>query len=159
MREETTNSLAGKYLTFLVSKERYGLEILKVQEIIQMTQITLVPKCPNYIKGVINLRGRIIPVFDLRTKFNIAAKTDAQTTCIIIANLQVGDNKITIGMVVDSVLDVINFSSEEIEQPPNYGQQLEGKFILGMGKRDEHLNILLNLEKLINPHELLHNSA
>lgn len=141
--------IAGKYLTFSLAAERYGLQILKVQEIIKVPHITLVPKSPDYIKGVINLRGKIIPVLDLRLKFGMASREYDQRTCIIVINLISGDRPISVGIIVDSVLDVINFLPSEIELPPNYGSYLNTQFIIGMGKRDEHLNILIEIEKVV----------
>lgn len=155
MTQETPNltSAAGKYLTFAVSEERYGLEILKVQEIIKVTSITHVPKCPPFIKGVINLRGKIIPVMDLRLKFGIASIPYDEKTCIIVINITKGDQRIAIGVIVDTVLEVINFVPAEIEPPPNYGKHFSDQFIIGMGKKDELLNILLDIEKVVTDQE------
>lgn len=147
--ENQALSVAGKYLTFMVSKERYGIEILKVQEIIKVAQITSVPKCPDFVKGVINLRGKIIPVFDLRTKFHIDSIPYDEHTCIIVINITNESQKLSIGVIVDTVLEVISFSQSEIEPAPNYGTHIDANFITGLGKKDEFLNILIDIEKVI----------
>ncbi len=154
--ETSTNSssnLDGKYLTFAISKERYGIEILKVQEIIKVTQITAVPRCPDFLKGVINLRGKIIPVMDLRSKFNIAPIPYDEKTCIIVINVDKGDQRISLGIIVDTVLEVIGFTTAELEFAPQYGSHLNSNFIVGMGKRDNQLNILIDIEKVISTQE------
>jgi purine-binding chemotaxis protein CheW len=143
------SSVAGKYLAFALSKERYGLEILKVQEIIKVAHITSVPKCPSYIKGVINLRGKIIPVIDLRMKFGIEPIPYDDKTCIIVINITKGEQRIAIGIIVDTVLEVINFTASEIEPAPQYGSHLHSHFVIGMGKKMDHLNILIDIERVI----------
>lgn len=155
----TQPSIAGKFLAFTISKERYGLEILKVQEIIKVTHITSVPKCPPFIKGVINLRGKIIPVNDLRIKFGIEPIPYDDRTCIIVINMTSGGQRIAVGVIVDTVLEVINFLPSEIEPPPNYGTHLDAQFIVGMGKKDNFLNILVDIEKVISEQEASNISA
>lgn len=145
----TKGELAGKYLTFAVSRERYGFGILKVQEIIKVPHITTVPKCPTHIRGVINLRGKIIPVIDLRLKFGIEPAPYDDKTCIIVITVARGDQTLLLGVVVDTVLEVINFSSAEISESPNYGLNLDSQFIVGMGTRDEMLNILIDIDKVL----------
>lgn len=140
----------GKYLTFMLSKERYGMPILSVQEIIGITNITTVPRCPEYIKGVINLRGRIIPVIDLRLKFGISAIPYNERTCIIVVHLPREGQMVPAGVIVDSVLEVINFADGDIEPTPNYGSSLDASFIVGMGKHDGNLNILVDIHKALS---------
>lgn len=142
--------LEGKFLTFALSSERYGLEILKVQEIIGITKITWVPKGPEYVRGVINLRGRIIPVVDLRLKLRMEEIPYDEKTCIIVVNVDCGDSRIAVGVIVDTVLEVVSYSGEEIQGSPNYGMQLDSSFILGIGKRDDLVSILLDIEKVIS---------
>lgn len=142
--------LSGKYLTFALSKERYGIEILKVQEIIGVPSITRVPKALPHIKGVINLRGKIIPVIDLRLKFGIEPLEYNERTCIIVVNIMAGEQRVAIGVIVDTVLEVLAFGDTDIEPSPDFGTQLDTSFILGMAKRDEHLNILIDIEKLLS---------
>lgn len=144
-------TLAGKYLTFSLSSERYGLEILKVQEIIGITNITRVPKCPPYIKGVINLRGKIIPLIDLRLKFGLRPVQYDHQTCIIVVHLKRGEQLLLIGLIVDTVLEVIDFANSEIETAPQYGTHIESSFIVGMGRKGEaSLNILIDIEKVFS---------
>ncbi len=147
--------LAGKYLTFSLSEERYGLEILKVQEIIGVPSITYVPKSPVYVKGVINLRGRIIPLIDLRTKFSLPTIGYDEKTCIIVVTMVKGETKIAVGVIVDTVLEVIDFAAREIEPAPDYGNQIDSHFIIGMGCKDGGaLNILIDIEKALEPKEI-----
>ena len=153
--EADFDHVAGKYLTFSLGKEKYGLEILKVQEIIGVMNITRVPRSPGAIKGVINLRGKIIPVIDLRLKFNMEEKEYDGKTCIIVVNLEVGGSKLPVGIIVDTVLEVTNYSAEEIEASPDYGVTVETNFILGMGQsRESQVTILINIDKALNGEEL-----
>lgn len=147
---ESEVSLAGKYLTFALAGERYGLQILKVQEIIGLPTITRVPRSRPYLKGVINLRGKIIPVIDLRTKFGLVAAEYDERTCIIVVNLQAGEQRLALGVIVDTVLEVINFMGSEIEAAPDFGMQLDNRFILGMGKRDSALCTLIDIERALS---------
>ncbi len=147
------SELEGRYLTFAISRERYGIEILKIQEIIKVTHITAVPRSPKYLKGVLNLRGKIIPVIDLRTRFEITSIPYDEKTCIIVINLRSGEHETSLGIIVDTVLEVVNFSSREIESAPNYGGTLKTQFIKGMGAKDGALIILLDIDKVINTSE------
>lgn len=147
------STMAGGYLTFAISKERYGIEILKVQEIIQVPQITTVPRCPDFLRGVINLRGKIIPIMELRRKFGIETKPFDQKTCIIVINIERNGQRVPLGLVVDTVLEVINFIDSEIEPAPQYGDSMESGFIAGIGKKDSALNILLDIDKIITEKE------
>jgi purine-binding chemotaxis protein CheW len=148
-----------KYLAFLLSRERYGIQILNIQEIIKVPNITLVPQSPRYMKGVINLRGKIIPVVDLRLKFGMDPRDYDQRTCIIVVNLQRNDQTIAVGVVVDMVLEVVTFVDSEVESPPHFGSHVETGFIIGMGKKDEQLNILLDIDKIISDTEINIESA
>ena len=145
-----TKSVHGKFLTFMVSKERYGIDILIVQEIIGVTHITTVPRCPDYMKGVINLRGKIIPVIDIRLKFGIEPIPYDERTCIIVVHLSKEGQTVPVGVIVDTVLEVIDFAEQDVEPAPNYGQQLETSFVLGIGKRESAINILIDIERIIS---------
>jgi purine-binding chemotaxis protein CheW len=145
-----TGSNAGKFLTFALSRENYGLEILRVQEIIGVPTITKVPRCAAYIKGVINLRGKIIPVIDLRAKFSLESIPYDEKTCVIVVTIEKADQKIAVGVIVDTVLEVVQFDAQHIEPAPDYGTSLETKYIIGMGrKNNDKLNILLNIERIL----------
>lgn len=147
--------LEGKYLTFALSSERYGLEILNIQEIICVPNITRVPKCPAFIKGVVNLRGRIIPLIDLRVKFGLRPVPYDEKTCVIVANIRQSEQYLLVGIIVDTVLEVINFTAAEIESPPHYGTQVDSRFVIGMAKRGEgDLNILIDIGGVLAGTEL-----
>ena len=149
---EKTNKTVreGKYLTFVLSDEEYGIEILKVREIIGLMDITSVPQTPNYMKGVINLRGKVIPVIDLRLKFSMPEQEHTQETCTIV--VEVGNT--LIGIIVDSVSEVSDIGSKEIEETPQLGQDIDTNFIMGMGKLKEKLIILLDIDKVLSADEL-----
>jgi len=150
MNATIPNSVEGKYLTFLLSQERYGIGILKVHEIIKVMNITLIPRSPRYVKGVINLRGRIIPIVDLRLKFNIEPIPYNERTCIIITTLEIGGRALSVGVVVDTVLEVVQFDDTAIEPAPDYGESTATKNVLGLGRtHDEHVVVLLDIEKVL----------
>ncbi|MDR0868456.1 MAG: chemotaxis protein CheW [Planctomycetota bacterium] len=153
---------AGKYLTFVLQNETYGIEILKVQEIIGLMDITRVPRTPNYMRGVINLRGKVIPVIDLRTKFSLATQEGTEKTCIIVVQVP-RDNltSTTMGILVDEVSEVTNIEAEQIENTPNFGTTLDTEFILGVGKTGQKVIMLLDVDKVLTKHEaaLLDNLA
>jgi purine-binding chemotaxis protein CheW len=143
----STFAQPGKYLTFLIGKEEYGIPILKAKEIIKMMDITSIPKTPPFMRGVINLRGKIIPIIDLRLKFRLEAKEYTERTCIIVVELLLGQTKRQMGIVVDTVSEVINFPKNDLEPPPQYGTQLETGYLTGMGKIKDKVVLLLDIEK------------
>ena len=145
----TMSELEGKYLTFALGKEEYGIGILKVREIIGVMEITSVPHTPEYIKGVINLRGRVIPVLELRIKFEMEHQEYTERTCIIVVELAGESGPIQVGMLVDSVSEVLNISAEEIEPPPAFGTTTNLEYILGMGKVKGKVKILLDVDNVI----------
>jgi purine-binding chemotaxis protein CheW len=135
LASSTTAAHGGKYLTFALGKEEYGLEILKVREIIGYMDITAVPKTPSYVRGVINLRGQVISVVDLRAKFGMEAAQRTDETCIIVVEIKSGDSrKLSTGIIVDRVSEVLNIPGENIEEPPTFGATVATDFIVGMGK-------------------------
>lgn len=140
----------GKYLTFVLSNEVYGIEILKVREIIGLMDITTVPQTPDYVKGVINLRGKVIPVIDLRLKFSMQEEEHTQETCVIVVEV----NNTSIGIIVDSVSEVSDISDGEIEEAPSFGQGIDTNFIMGLGKVKEKIIILLDIETVLSSDEL-----
>ncbi len=149
-----TTALAGKYLTFKLVEEEYGLEILKVREIIGMMAITRVPRTPDFVRGVINLRGKVIPVIDLRKKFGMEATVDTEETCIIVVDVARAAEKLQIGILVDSVSEVLDIKAEDIEDAPSFGSDLDTEFIMGMAKAKGSVKILLNIEKVLSHNEL-----
>ncbi len=140
----------GKFLTFVLGNEEYGIEILKVREIIGIMEITPVPQPPDYMKGVINLRGKVIPIIDLRLKFSMPEVEHTKETCIIVA--EVGTAQV--GVIVDSVSEVTDIKGEDIEEAPSFGQGIDTKFIMGLGKTKKKIIILLDIEKVLTTEEL-----
>jgi purine-binding chemotaxis protein CheW len=145
--------LAGKYLTFKLAEEEYGLEIIKVQEIIGLMPITKVPRVPDYIRGVINLRGRIIPTIDLRTKFDLERVEDTEKTCIIVVEVMSPKGKINVGIIVDEVAEVLDVAGNEIDHAPEFGTNLHTDFILGVGIVKGEVKILLDIDKVLTTEE------
>ncbi len=144
------SSHEGKFLTFALGKEEYGIEILKVREIIGLMEITIVPQTPDYMKGVINLRGNVIPIIDLRLRFSMPEVEHTQETCIIV--VEVGTAQV--GIIVDSVSEVTDIKGEDIEDAPRFGQGIVTKFIMGLGKKKEKIIILLDIEGVLTTEEL-----
>lgn len=144
----------GKYLTFLLSSEEYGLSILKVREIIKMLPITLVPLTPHFVKGVINLRGKVIPILDLRLKFGMEERDYSDRTSIIVVEVLSSGVITQIGLVVDAVSEVVNINSENIENTPTFGAKLDTDFILGMAKTAGRVRILLDIDRVITRDEM-----
>ena len=142
--------LEGKYLTFALGNEEYGVGILKVREIVGLMEITPVPQTPSYVKGVVNLRGRVIPIIELRTKFNMEPKPFDDRTCIIVVEVDGTSGSIQVGMLVDSVSEVLNILEEQIEPPPVFGSTtLDTENILGMAKLKGEVKILLDVDRVI----------
>jgi purine-binding chemotaxis protein CheW len=148
--EAKTDSLPapGKYLTFKLGKEFYSLPVLKVREIMRLCPITMVPRMPPYLRGVINLRGKIVPVVDLRTRFGMPPLVDNDRACIIVVQLA-GGNKSVIGVIVDSVEDVSPFEAGDIEPTPDFGDILDTQFILGMSKVKGTVKAILDIDQIL----------
>lgn len=144
-----------KLLTFSLGSEGYGISILKVKEIIGMMDITPVPRTPEFIKGVINLRGKIIPVMDLRVKFSMDAQEYDERTCIIVVEVSMNGAQKLLGVVVDTVSEVVTISSDQIEPPPEYGTSVEHNSILGIGKIKERVVIILDIDEVFLCEEVL----
>jgi purine-binding chemotaxis protein CheW len=150
----TLQDKEGKYLTFTLAAEDYGLEILKVREIIGMMDITAVPQTPEYVKGVINLRGRVIPVIDLRLKFGLEEAEYGERTCIIVVEVQSQAGSVQMGVVVDSVSEVLNINGDDIEPPPSFGARLKTQYILGIAKAKGTIKILLDIDRVLTGEEM-----
>lgn len=146
--------LAGKYLTFKLAEEEYGLEIIKVQEIIGLMPVTKVPRVPDYMRGVINLRGRIIPTIDLRTKFGLPRVEDTDKTCIIVVEVMSPKGKVNVGIIVDQVAEVLDIAGNEIDHAPEFGTVLHTEFILGVGIVKGDVKILLDIDKVLTSEEI-----
>ncbi|MDR1607969.1 MAG: chemotaxis protein CheW [Deltaproteobacteria bacterium] len=145
----------GKFLTFSLASEEYGIGILKVREIIGMMPIRTVPQTPGFVKGVINLRGKVIPVVDLRLKFSMSEVEYTERTSIIVVDVAAEAEKfIHIGIVVDSVSEVVNIKADDIEAAPAFGSQLNTEYILGMAKIGKGVKILLDIDRILVGEEL-----
>jgi purine-binding chemotaxis protein CheW len=142
-------SRGGRFLTFALGKEEYGLEILKVREIIGWLDITALPRTPPYVKGVVNLRGQVIIVVDLRAKFDMEPTPKTEQTCIIVVEIAHQGRKLSTGIIVDRVSEVLEIPSENIEDPPTFGTNIDTDFILGMGKVAEAVKILLDINRVL----------
>ena len=148
------NDKEGKYLTFVLGQEEYGLEILKVREIIGYMSITAVPQTPDYVKGVINLRGQVIPVVDIRTLFGMEPKDVTDETCIIVVEITHSKRTFNTGVVVDRVSEVLDINGDDIEDAPQFGSSINTEFILGMGKVNNAVKILLDIDKVLDRSDL-----
>ncbi len=144
----------GKYLTFLLDNEEYGIEVVKVREIIGYLPITPVPQMPEYIKGVINLRGQVIPVVDIRTRLGMVAAEPTDETCIVVVEIRKNDKSVSTGLIVDKVKEVLNISDDQIEDKIEFGTGINTEFILGIGKSGKSVKILLNIDKILSVEEL-----
>ena len=144
----------GKYLTFAIADEEYGIGILKIKEIIGMMPITTVPQTPDFIKGVINLRGKVIPVTDLRLRFGMEAIGYTDRTCIIVVEIDGEIGTIQVGIVVDTVSEVLNVPGADIEDTPAFGTRIDTEYILGMAKMEGGIKILLDINKVLNASEI-----
>jgi purine-binding chemotaxis protein CheW len=142
---------AGKYLTFILGSESYGIAVLKIREIIRLVNITAVPQMPEYVKGVINLRGKIIPVVDLRLKFGLSKTETTERTCIIVVQVDLHSGvKSQMGLVVDGVEEVTNIAAADIEETPDFGTKLDTDSILGMAKIKGVVKTLLDIDKVVS---------
>ncbi len=148
-QDRTMLDKEGKYLTFALAYEEYGLEILKVREIIGYINVTAVPQTPHYVRGVINLRGQVIPVIDLRTKFGMEAAEVTDETCIIVVEIAHAGREFSAGIVVDRVQEVLDIAGQQIEEAPQFGASVNTDFILGMGKVGDSVKILLDIDRVL----------
>lgn len=146
---------AGKYLTFALGQEFYGIAVLRIREIIRMLDITAVPQMPKYVKGVINLRGKVIPIVDLRVKFDLSKVENTERTCIVVVQVTHGNgNRTQMGLVVDAVEEVVNLAEADIENTPDFGSTLDTEYILGMAKVKGSVKTLLDIDKVVAADQL-----
>ena len=150
--EDVSNE--NKYLLSRLGEEVYGINIADVTEIIEMQRITDVPDMPEYVKGVINLRGKVIPVIDLRLKFGMEAQEVTRETCIIMVQVEKAHTSLIIGIMVDAVSEVLNIAENQIEAAPSLGTQVDTRFILGMAKTKNAVKILLDIDQVLSPQEM-----
>jgi purine-binding chemotaxis protein CheW len=145
---------AGKYLTFLLATEEFGISVLKVREIMGLQDITAVPQTAAHIKGVMNLRGKVVPVIDLRLKFGLPAAEYTQRTCIVVTQVQGEFGPVLMGIVVDGVSEVLNLAGGEIEDTPDFGEDVSGQYLLGLAKVKGKIKILLDIDRVLSTQDL-----
>lgn len=152
----TTEDRSGgnQYLTFNLDEEMFALPVGQVREILEFTHMTRIPQTPDYMRGVINLREKVVPVIDMRTKFGLPTVTETVDTCIIIVHVQIEGEVTMIGALVDSVQEVLELSPEQIEPPPRMGARLNTEFLHGMAKVEEHFAMLLDIDKVFTSEEV-----
>ena len=144
------NGSLQKFLTFKLAKEEYGINIMKIKEIIGLMPITILPQTPNYVKGVINLRGKVIPIIDLRSKFGFEEVPHTERTCIIVIETHNDENMpINLGLIVDAVSEVLNIKNEDIEAPPTIQGELDREMILGLAKTGNGVKIMLDIDNVV----------
>ena len=143
-----------QYVTFQLADELFGVEVSRAREILSLTPVTKVPQTPDYLLGVINLRGQVVPVVDMRLKLGLSAGEETEDTCIIVIEVQVDGEAIVVGALADAVREVLEVRKDQIEPPPRLGSRLNTDFINGMGKVDEQFMILLNIDQIFNSEEL-----
>ena len=149
------DSRVGKYLAFHLGNEEFGIQVLKVREIIGVQDITAVPKTPAYLKGVINLRGKVIPVVDLRAKFGLEQIEYTQRTCIVVVQVSADNGLVQIGVVVDGVSEVLNISLQDLENTPDFGTGESIPYVLGMAKMKDGVKILLDIDSVLTHRDFL----
>jgi purine-binding chemotaxis protein CheW len=145
---------AGKYLTFQLAQEEFGIRVLKVREIMGLQEITAVPQTPGHVKGVINLRGKVVPLIDLRLKFGMPAAEYTTRTCIIVTQVRAESGTVLMGIVVDGVSEVLNLTGTEIEDTPDFGQDVSSQYLLGMAKSKGKVKILLDIDRVLSTQEI-----
>jgi purine-binding chemotaxis protein CheW len=152
---EQKNDDTNSYLTFKLGKEEFGAHVSQVLNILEMSKITAVPKTPDYMKGVINLRGMVLPIIDTRIKFGMAETEYTNNTCIIVMDLEIGDDTIHIGAIVDEVISVLEIDHNQIEPPPGIGDKYQSKFIYGMARNEDQFIMLLDMQRVLDNDELV----
>ena len=155
MSQAIDSMSSQQYVTFSLGEELFGVEVSRTREILSLAPITKVPQTPNYLLGVINLRGQVEPVVDMRLKLGLLAGEDTDDTCIIVVEVQVDGEVITVGALSDAVREVLDIRADQIELPPRLGTRLKTEFIAGMGKVDDQFMILLNIDRIFNSDDLV----
>jgi purine-binding chemotaxis protein CheW len=154
-QEKRSSARAGQYLTFVTAGEEYAIRILKVKEIVEYSTITVVPNTPGWIRGVTNLRGNVVPVIDLAVKFAMPASRITKFSCIIITEVMSEGEMLTLGVLADSVSQVLDLSEDDIEDPPPFGTRVKLEYLLGMGRMAEKFCLILDIDKVLSTDELL----
>lgn len=150
---------AGKYLTFALGAEEYGVPVLRAREIIKLMEITTVPQVPVHVKGVVNLRGKVIPVIDLRVRFGLGARDCDERTCIVVVEVTGAAGRTLVGLIVDAVSEVVTINADEIEATPDFGTRVATEFIRGIAKVKGRVKILLELDRVFDAEAAIEMSA
>lgn len=148
------SALAGKYLIFMLGPEEFGISVMQVKEIMKVQEITSVPRAPQFVQGVINLRGRIVPVVNLRRKFGLSEQAHTDRTCIVVVNAETDGREHPMGIIVDGVVEVLLLGSDDIEDRPDFGREATNPYVRGMAKSKGKVKILLDIGRVLCPHEL-----
>ncbi|MBV9745620.1 MAG: purine-binding chemotaxis protein CheW [Acidobacteriia bacterium] len=151
-----SDARSGKYLTFQLGQEEFGIRVIKVREIMGIQEITAVPQTPSHVKGVINLRGKVVPVIDLRLKFGLPAADYTQRTCIVVTQVKGESGLILMGVIVDGVSEVLNLAPSDIEDTPDFGEEVVGNYLLGLAKVKGKVKILLDIDRVLSAQDLHH---
>ena len=149
------DSITGKYLTFRLGEEEYGIGVVRVREIMGMQHITPVPQTPSHVRGVINLRGKVIPVIDMRGKLGFPHREDDKKTCIVVVSAIVTGEETMTGVVVDSVTEVVQIAAEEIEQPPSFGSDADIGYLIGVARSADRVKLLLDIDRVLDAEDNL----
>ncbi len=144
---------AGKYLIFELGSEEFGVSVLKVNEIMKMQQITTVPRTPHFLQGVINLRGRIVPVVNLRRKFSMSEQGETDRTCIVVMRVEMEGGEQPMGVIVDGVVEVLLLAEEDVEDTPDFGREATSTYVRGMAKSKGKVKILLDIDRVLSSQE------
>lgn len=152
--KDSNSGKEGKYLTFALDNEEYGIGVMKVKEIIGMMPVTPVPRTPEYVLGVINLRGKVFPVVDLRLRFGLESTESTDRTCVIVVEISGPSGPVMVGVVVDAVSDVLNIKEEDIQGELTFGANLDTEYIFGMAKMENGVKILIDIDKVLTSGEL-----
>lgn len=152
--EQATETLSAQYLSFMLGSEVYAIDISKVREVLDFVSVTKVPKTPRYMRGVINLRGSVVPVVDMKMKFEIERTERTVNTCIIITEVEVEGEQVVIGMLADSVREVFDLGQDDIEEPPRIGTKVRTDFLDGMGKKDNEFILILDIDRVFSAVEV-----
>ena len=156
MTATSIDTRTGKFLVFHLGEEEFGIHVQKVREIMGVQDITQVPQTPPHVKGVINLRGKVIPVVDLRLKFSMPAKEYAQRTCIIVVQVSGPRGNMQMGIVVDGVAEVLQVAADDVEDTPNFGKEVDTSYVMGLAKLKGRVKILLDIDQVMSARELAH---
>ena len=157
--EATTASSTAQYLTFKLDQELFAVDIAKVREVLEFTSMTKVPRTPDFMRGVINLRGNVVPVVDMRLKLGLSITEKTVDTCIVISEVAVDGESTVLGALVDSVQEVIDLDASNVAPPPHMGSRVDTAVIRGMGKRDEQFIMILDLDRVFTAEELRSSST